>query len=132
MEGLKMREITMYNGKVWGYEVSEEAKKYGYLDYRTLSKMVGDCVLCNNIASRYGLTMELENGCDYDEETDEYSEVFQWYIISDNGASVLERYTDELVYYDSELDIYVWGVTHWGTSWDYVLTDIKLVENKEA
>jgi hypothetical protein len=22
--------------------------------------------------------------------------------------------------------MYIWGVTHYGTSWDYVLTDIKI------
>lgn len=57
-------------------------------------------------------------------ETD--PEIFQYYIISSNGADILEQYTDEIVYYNEELDMYVWGVTHWGTSWDYVLTDIKL------
>ena len=31
----------------------------------------------------------------------------------------------EIVYYSEELDLYIWGVTHYGTSWDYVLTDIK-------
>ena len=26
-------------------------------------------------------------------------------------------------------DLYIWGVTHWGTSWDYVLTDIRYNED---
>ena len=34
--------------------------------------------------------------------------------------------TDEIVYYNEELDMYVWGITHYGTSWDYVLTDIAI------
>ena len=53
-----------------------------------------------------------------------YQEVFQWYIISDSGAELLKEWTEEIVFYNAELDMYVWGVTHWGTSWDYVLTDI--------
>ena len=53
-----------------------------------------------------------------------YEEVYQYYIISDNGADILKRYTHEIVMYNAELDMYVWCVTHWGTSWDYVLTDI--------
>jgi hypothetical protein len=61
-------------------------------------------------------------------EQDEQPEIFQYFIISDNGADFLKRYTDEIVYYLPVLDIYVWGVTHWGTSWDYVLTNIKIVE----
>ena len=40
----------------------------------------------------------------------------------------LRDYTDEIIYYHEDLDMYVWGVTHFGTAWDYVLTDIKLVE----
>ena len=52
-------------------------------------------------------------------------EVFQWYIISDSGAELLKEWTEEIVFYNAELDMYIWGVTHWGTSWDYVLTDIR-------
>ena len=54
-----------------------------------------------------------------------YQEVFQWFIISDNGAELLKEWTEEIVFYNAELDMYVWGVTHYGTSWDYVLTDIR-------
>ena len=67
-------------------------------------------------------------------EQDEQPEIFQYFIISEAGADILKDYTDEVVYYNSRLDMYVWGVTHWGTSWDYVLTDIKieLDESKTA
>lgn len=61
----------------------------------------------------------------------EYDEIYQWYIIDNNGVEILKEWTDELVLYNSELDIYVWGVSHWGTSWDYVLTDIALDKNNE-
>ena len=53
-------------------------------------------------------------------------EIFQYFIISDNGAEILQELTDEIVYYLPVIDCYVWGVTHWGTSWDYVLTDIPI------
>jgi hypothetical protein len=36
------------------------------------------------------------------------------------------------VFYNEKLDIYVWGITHFGTAWDYVLTDIKIVEQSET
>lgn len=61
-------------------------------------------------------------------EQDEQPEIFQYYIISDGGADLLKRFTNEIIYYIPVLNIYVWGVTHWGTSWDYVLTDIKIEE----
>lgn len=53
-------------------------------------------------------------------------EVFQWFIISDWGARLLQQETSEIVYYNETLDMYLWGVTHYGTSWDYVLTSIKI------
>lgn len=59
-------------------------------------------------------------------EQDEQQEIFQYYIVSDYGAELLQDYTNDPVYYLPVLDCYVWGVTHWGTSWDYVLTDVKL------
>lgn len=63
---------------------------------------------------------ELEN------EQDEGREVFQWFIVDDCGARLLQQKTNEIVYYNEKLDMYIWGVTHYGTSWDYVLTSIKI------
>lgn len=59
-------------------------------------------------------------------EQDNEPEVFQWFIISDWGARLLQQETNEIVYYNETLDMYLWGVTHYGTSWDYVLTSIKI------
>ena len=69
---------------------------------------------------------ELVNGCE-DDEGDDYDHVYHHYIITNSGFNFLKEYTDELVYYHEGLSMYIWGVTHYGTSWDYVLTDIKLV-----
>ena len=109
-----------------GNEVSAYGQEHGFLDYATFAKAF-DAVLNNNIMEKgwsIGNGWELINGSDYDEENDEYTEVFQWFIVSDNGAQMIQDYTDEILYYHEELDIYLWGVTHYGTSWDYVLTDI--------
>lgn len=62
---------------------------------------------------------ELEN------EQDDEPEVFQWFIVDDWGARLLQE-INEIVYYNETLDMYLWGVTHYGTSWDYVLTNIKI------
>lgn len=120
------RSITLYGGKAYGHKVSEYGLKNGYLDYYTLSEIVGDCILSNYMMQYMGsLGWELVNGDDIDEEG-EYQEIYQWYIITESGARFLEEHTDEIVYYHEEMDMYVWGITHFGTSWDYVLTDIKL------
>lgn len=113
-----------------GNKVSAYGIENGFVDYRTLAEAF-DAVLCNDVTKLFFSAVnsepELFNGCDYDSDSDEIVEVFQYYIIDQWGAEVLESWTDEIVYYLPELDMYVWGVTHFGTSWDYVLTDIKIV-----
>lgn len=53
-----------------------------------------------------------------------YHAIFQWFIVSGYGAEILKE-AGEIVYYNEYLDLYLWGVTHYGTSWDYVLTNIR-------
>lgn len=120
------KEITLYDGKVYGHKVSKYGLENGYLDYLTLSKIVGDRILNNSIIPYIGFyEWEVVNRVEENEEG--YYEIYQYYIISDSGAEFLQECTDELVYYHEDLDMYVWGIDHFGTSWDYVLTDIKLV-----
>ena len=112
----------------YGNQVSEYGLQHNRVDYATLAKSF-DAVLNNEIIpATAGLVGEWEcvNGCEYDDETDEYSEIFQYYIISDAGYQILSDCTDEIVWYNDTLDMYVWGVTHYGTSWNYVLTDIRI------
>lgn len=60
-----------------------------------------------------------------EEQEESYNtECYQYYIVDDRGAEILKE-INEIVFYNDELDMYVWGVTHFGTSWSYVLTDIK-------
>lgn len=115
------RTIEMYGGKVYGVEVSEYGLKRGYLDYRALANIVGDCILNNTIRAATMMDWEIVAG-----EFDEV--VMSDYIISEYGFNFLKRYTDELVFYNENLDVYVWSITHHGTSWDYVVTNLKLVE----
>lgn len=71
-----------------------------------------------------------EKKAELEDEQDYPPEVFQWYIVDNNGADILQE-ADEIVYYNNELDMYLWGVTHWGTSWDYVLTNIKIEKEED-
>ena len=88
--------IKLYGNKAYGIEVSKYGLETGYLDYRTLSKIVGDCILTNNLLDYVGYeTWDLYAG---NLQEDDYLEVFQYYHI-----------------------------THFGTSWDCVLTDVSLV-----
>ena len=58
-------------------------------------------------------------------QEEKYYDVFQWFIVSKRALSILAE-NNEIVYYSDTLKLYVWGVTHYGTSWDYVLTDIAI------
>lgn len=121
------RTMKMYGNTVYGEKVSDYGIENGYLDYYTLLKIVGDSILNNDIFMHVGYeNWTLENGSEEDEDGN-YLEIYQYYIINDSGARFLSDYTDELVFYNQELDMYIWGITHFGTSWDYVLTDIKLI-----
>ena len=76
-------------------------------------------ILENEIDNLNDRIEELEN------EQDDGQEVFQWFIVDDWGARLLQD-INEIVYYNEKLDMYLWGVTHYGTSWNYVLTSIKI------
>ena len=125
------KSIKLYDGKAYGQKVSKYGLENGYLDYLTLSKIVGDCILSNYMMQYMGsLGWELVSGDDIDEDGENY-DIYQWYIITEAGARFLAEHTDEIVYYHEEMDLYVWGITHFGTSWDYVLTDIRLLEEDD-
>lgn len=134
----------------FGHEVSEYGIKNNRVDYATLAKCF-DCVLNNTIrgeTERKGLGYwEIVNGSEVsyiDQETGDYVEyddiedwndvdeifddVYQTFIISYQGYRLLKDYSDELVYYNDDLDIYLWGIKHYGTPWEGVLTDIPLNE----
>ena len=113
--------IELWNGQVYGVKVSEYGLEKGYLDYRALANILEDCILNNTIRDKTMMDWEIVAG--------EFNEmIMSDYIISERGYEFLKEYTDEIVFYNENLDIYVWGVTHWGTSWDYELTHTKLVE----
>lgn len=103
------------------------------ISYSELAKRVGDCILCNEITKAdENLWDNLENGGempeDWNEKEDgewEMPEIYQFYLIDKNGADYLKRNTDEIVFYSDLLDVYVWGITHCGTGWDCVFTEIK-------
>ena len=118
------REMRLYDNCVYGVKVSSYGLEHGYLDYASLAKIIGDCILNN--------TVRAETMCDWEIVAGEFNHaIFQDYIISEYGYNFLADYTDEIVFYNEKLDMYIWGITHFGTSWDYVLTDIKLVKDGE-
>lgn len=103
--------------------------------YRELARRVGDAVLMNKITEvdTDMLYEGLENGNLYQEVDDEYfneeteaefKDIYQYYAITSGGADYLKAASDELVFYSELLDTYFWGITHFGTSWDGVETEL--------
>ena len=121
-----MATMKLHTKYFYGNEVSEEGQKYNRLDYGTLAKSFNH-VMANDIMSKTANIgyWDLVSGSYYDEETDSFTDIYQLFIVDSQGAEILEE-CNEIVYYNEELDMYVWGVTHYGTSWDYVLTDVPI------
>lgn len=104
------------------------------ITYRELARRVGDMVLFNNITNvDTELYEKIKNGSFYydnDGDTEmEYSEnikeVYQFYAVNDGGAEYMIRNTEEIIFYSDICDMYIWGVTHYGNSWDRVTLEIK-------
>lgn len=69
---------------------------------------------------------ELEDKIRELEEAEENIEIFKYYIISDDGAEILKEWTNEILFYNQRLDMYVWGITRFGMDWKMMLTEIEL------
>ena len=120
---------TLKSTYFMGNKISDYGIENKRLDYRTLAKSF-DCILNNDIiqnTQNIGFWDVVSGNLFYEDEDGEeyYEEIYQYYIISQRGFEILQK-IDEIVFYNEALDMYVWGVTHYGTSWDYVLTDVVL------
>ena len=113
------------------YEIGYWEQESGFVDnteeIEEINEEISELMLDNENDEHTEEIEELQAKIEELEEEQENSyneEIYQYYIVSDHGARILEE-INEIVFYNEELDMYVWGVTHFGTSWDYVLTDIK-------
>lgn len=66
------------------------------------------------------------------EEIDEtFDDIFQYFIIHPQDAQRFADYTNQLVIYNDDLDLYLLCVTHFGTPWDGVPADWKEVMTEQ-
>lgn len=61
-----------------------------------------------------------ENGA-----TEQMRDIYQYYLINNSLADMLGRHTDSIIFYSDKLDLYVLGVTHFGTAWSHVAEDFR-------
>lgn len=105
-------------------------------NYKTaVNWLNGSLILCNDIANVDESVFKNFRFEYYNEETDEYTEIYQYFLTSYSLDDVqfLEEHFDLLFSYSEKLDLYVLCVNHYGTSWDYVscYTDIEEAEVTE-
>lgn len=146
-----MKVYELSNGMVANERVVGQLEKGACITYEHLANMIENMVLSNGIFNSVEIDciefydddhaeILLENyierhGNPYDDDyydTYEYmmdtiNEACQFYIVDKESAKTLTKF-NEVVLYHNELDLAIWCVGHWGTSWEYVDTDI-VVDN---
>lgn len=116
-----------YYDHFFGKPVSIYGLTHGYIDYACLAS-VGNIVYCSAMENRYQY-FDLVNGSEIDAETNDAIEFAAYYIIDETLAKTIMRYTQsETIWVDNDLNVYVWGIKHCNTAWNYVLTDIPLIK----
>jgi hypothetical protein len=135
-------------------EIDENAKLW--VDYKTLADAVGSMIDADELIKRTaGVVGEWEQVSGYDPDLfrayiedhpeefptfedegaraewlddnypDYYEDVFITFLVDEQGAKLLKQ-AAEIVYYNAALDLYAWGVTHCGTAWRLVPTEIEI------
>lgn len=101
-----------------------------YTDYYTAVNWCGNAlILCNNIAEIDPSVYDNMRFEAYDEETDTYTDIYQWFITDCSEADVefLEEHFPGLLFtYSGLLDNYILCVDHFGTMWKGVATETTL------
>lgn len=126
-----MKKLKMYVNLEDLNEYEKEHKKISYR--RLINRISNDIWLFNNAPKLSEYDFEFEIGNDYNEETDEYTEFYQYYLIDINPYMIEKlqklKCNDVVIAWSDTLEEYVLMVDHFGTSWDYVLTDIEYTTN---
>lgn len=111
-------------------ELNEEEKKRNKISYkRLINRITNNLILCNNIVNIDGNIFDnIAVG-----EIPEDSEIFQYFIIDVDEWTIEKlqnkKCYDVIIAYSEILENYVLMVDHFGTSWDYVMTDIEPTKN---
>lgn len=103
-------------------ELNEQELKTGCVSYRRIIKRyISDLVLCNEI-------INLDESIDFNVNTnfESTTEIYQYFLcnLTDFEKETLEEY-GMILSYSEKLQLDVLLVDHLGTSWDYVMTDVK-------
>lgn len=119
-------------------KLNEYEREHKKISYKTLINYLfnDNLILCNDIEKLFYTTADNnfiepipEVGEDHNED------IYQYFIVDfpNFNLDFMRKYcqNDIILYYIDFLGIYVLGVNHLGTSWDYVLTDIEYTTKYE-
>lgn len=110
-------------------DLNEYEREHNRISYKRLIERVGNTWLFNKAPTLSNYDFEFVLNSEYDEENDEYIDIYQYYLIDiDNYTlEILQENNckDLIIAWSETLEEYILCVTHYGTSWDYVLTDIE-------
>ena len=110
-------------------DLNEYEREHNKISYKRLIERVGDIWLFNKAYELSNYEFELILGDIYDEENDEYIDIYQYYLININPYTleILQKANckDLIIAWSETLEEYILCVDHFGTGWDYVLTDIE-------
>ena len=110
-------------------DLNEYEREHNKISYRRLIERIGDIWLFNKAYELSNYDFEMVLGDIYDEENDEYTEIYQYYLININPYTLelLQKANckDLIIAWSETLEEYILCVDHFGTGWDYVLTDIE-------
>ena len=112
-----------------------EVKKPFYTTYREAVHWCNNnIILCNNIQELDQSIYDNMRFNSYDEENDQYTEIFQWFITdcSEGDVEYLEKNFGLLFTYSDMLNKYILCVDHYGTSWDYVACKVLTYGNEDG
>lgn len=114
-------------------DLNEEEKKTNKISYKRLIDRIGDVWLFNNAPELSENDFEFEIGSDYDEENDQYIDIYQYYLININEYCINElreiNCKDVIIAWSEKLGNYVLLVPYFGMSWDYIMTDFEPTNN---
>lgn len=116
-------------------DLNDYEKEHNRISYERLINRIGRVWLFNKAPELSDYDFEYLVNSDYDEVTDEYTDIFQYYLIECNDY-IIEKLNDlkckdVIIAYSEKLEEYILMVDHYGTAWDYVLTDFEPTDNFE-
>jgi hypothetical protein len=71
------------------------------------------------------LTRQQAEEMDFNDYEECYVDIYQYFIIDGQAADRLAEYTNEIVLYNEDLDMYLLCVSHYGSSWSDVSANWK-------